>query len=349
MIILKPQASFHGTFKYCNRNNFSNFTYLYDSKYTIYKLEDTFTLSKVGILHPESQLTYNKISFHPTEKTVAVVMSDQSVAVCDFNGNIQNKQAGAYVSIFYTRDGSFIWAIEKLDEKTLCISILDSAGVVLAKHNMEDELYDSYPSFSDIPKSDNIILELAAGQDGIFLYECLYKNAIIIKRFIFPTKSPNTSYITPAWLPSGKKLLSLENDTQAYVSITYPEIDIISEQTVDYNQDMEYDEYQMSGYGMIYLKNGLAVVQNPNYCYFLFDPIKMERLEEIVFQGYEPVPAHKIYKLLKDDNALCSQLVYFYRIADNLLAAKTDEKNNEPLILLVKEDSLTEQCNKWLS
>ena len=96
---------------------------------------------------------------------------------------------------------------------------------------------------------------------------------------------------------------------------------------------------------MIYLKNGLAVVQNINYRHFLFDPVKWERHGEIAFYGYEPVPACQIYKNLKDDSTLCSRIVYFDRIG-NILAAQTGDKDNDPVIVFINEDEFISQIEQ---
>lgn len=335
MIILEPVKIFKGTYQYCIRNNFSDANYLYDLDYSVHQLNMDFELSKVGILPSEAQAKYNTVSFHPSDKRVAVILKDKSIAICDFDGNILNRQTGVYENLIYSRDGEFIWAIEKPDKNHLRIFVFDKTMLILEQYEMEDELYDSHPLFSDIPKSHKIILELAAGQDGVSLYECEYKDSISIKEFILSKKFPKSSFITPAWSPNSLKMLALENDMQTYASFTYPEIEMIAQQTNDFE-----NEEQAPGYNIIYLKNGLAIVQNANYRYFLFDPINMKRLDEIVLRGYEPVPASQIYKNLKHDCSLCSRIVYFNRIGGNLLAARTDERHDEPVTILIDEDSI---------
>ena len=79
-----------------------------------------------------------------------------------------------------------------------------------------------------------------------------------------------------------------------------------------------------------------------NYRHFLFDPVKLKRIDEIAFQGYEPVPANQIYKNLKDEHTLCSRIVYFDRTG-NILTAQTSDKDNEPVTIFIDEDMLINQ------
>lgn len=335
MVILDAHKIHKGTYRYCRRNNPSAQVYLYDLDRLIYKLGADFALSVAGALHPKAQLGHAAVSFHPSEARVAVILEDQSLALCNFEGAALHHYAGAYACVFYARGGEYIWAAEKLDKKRLRISVFSGAGLLLEQCEMKDELYDSHLILSDIPYSDKVILELAAGQDGVSLYECQYGAAISIKEFALAKEFPKSSFVTPAWSPDGSRLITLENDMQTYASFTYPKFEQIAVSENDFE-----DEDEAPGYNLIYLQNGLAIVQNANYRHFLFDPVKMERLAELVFAAYEPVPAHQIYKNLKDDDTLCARIVYFDRIGGELLAARTDERHDEAVLLLINEKDI---------
>jgi len=319
-------------YRYVARNNIADFTFLYDMAGCVYHLDLDCELKNAGILHPETQLEYNKISFYPSSQKAAVILKDNSIAVSDFDGNLLWKKPGLFESLMMSNDGIFIWAIEKLDKEHLRISIINSmSGSRLNSYEMDDELYDSTPRLSDIPHSDHVILELAAGQDGICLCECEFTNVISLKKIF-----PHHSYITPAWSPDRSKMFMLENDSQTYVHFSYPEYKLLSEQSsVDFD-----DEDLCPGYNMIYLKNGIVITQNANYRHFIFDPVKMERVDEIVFRDYEPVPTNQIYKNLKDDTTLYSRITYFDRIGD-LLVARTDDKDNDQTIFFINEDTIS--------
>lgn len=335
MIVLDGMKVHKGSYLSCERNNNSNAIFLYGLDRLIYQLNADFELSKVGFLPPEAQAKHNAVSFHPSKNQAAVILNDNSITICDFNGNNLHNQAGIFVNVMYSRCGKFIWAIEKLNKSSLRISVLNSEEGVIAQHECEDELYDSYSALSDIPKSDKIILELIAGQDGVSLYECEYTDSIVVKEFILLKEFPKSCFISPAWFPDGSKLLTLESDAQTYMSFKYPHIEKIAEHTNNFE-----GEDQQLGYNIIYLKNGLAVIQNADCRYFLFDPIEMKWLDEIAFHGYQPVPANQIYKNLEDDFTLCSRIVSFKRIGGSLLAASTDERDEEAVIILIDEDSI---------
>ncbi|WP_240421940.1 hypothetical protein [Paenibacillus periandrae] len=53
----------------------------------------------------------------------------------------------------------------------------------------------------DIPASDSVTLELAAGQDGVSVYEL----SIQEKKLCIKEMFPYGCYITPAWHPGGRK------------------------------------------------------------------------------------------------------------------------------------------------
>ena len=337
MILIKPERVYKGIYKYICRNNPAGFIFLYDMDYNVYSLEAEHRLKIAGKLHPETRPGYNTVSFHPADKKAAVILKDSSLAVCTLKADILWQKSGSFVCLMYSRDGSHIWTIEKLSKDYLRISVFDSiSGSLLNSREINDVLYDSTPRISDIPDSDNVILELAAGQDGISLFECIYTDKIELAELF-----PCNSYITPAWSSDKNKIITLENDAQTYAHFSCPEYKLLSEQT-----DIDFDnEESIPGYNMIYLKNGLAVVQNINYRHFLFDPVKWERHGEIAFYGYEPVPACQIYKNLKDDSTLCSRIVYFDRIG-NILAAQTGDKDNDPVIVFINEDEFISQIEQ---
>ncbi len=334
MILIKPKKIYNGIYKYISRNNFADFIFLYDRNHSVYSLETGCDLKNAGKLSSQALLNYNTVSFHPSDKKAAVILKDSSLAVHDLNADILWQKSGLFICLAYTKDGSYIWAVEKLSKDYMNISVFDSDnGCLLDSHKIKDTLYDSNPRISDIPDSDNIILELAAGQDGICLFECRYTDKIELTELF-----PHNSYITPAWSPDGTKIITLENDAQIYAHFSCPQYKLLGEQ-----EDIDFDnEDLMPGYNMIYLKNGLVIVQNMNYRHFLFDPVKLKRIGEIAFCGYEPVPANQIYKNLKDDNTLCSRIVYFDRIG-NILTAQTSDKDNEPVTVFIDEDMLINQ------
>ncbi|WP_240421941.1 hypothetical protein [Paenibacillus periandrae] len=88
-------------------------------------------------------------------------------------------------------------------------------------------------------------------------------------------------------------------------------MELLKEQNqLEEDQDDEGSDMN-PGYEMLYLKNGLAVTQNMNDRFFLFDPSQMERIEELVFAGYEPVPTNTVFQNLNEETSLYSQISSF--------------------------------------
>jgi hypothetical protein len=299
--------------------------------YGVYSLDFDCELKRIGHLHPDTLLEYEKVSFHPSDEKAAAILRDTSVVLSDFNGSIIWQHPGLFECLRFSRNGDILWAVEKLNQEHLRLSVFDSiSGSLLTRYEMKDELFDSIPSLSDIPNSDKMILELGAAQDGVDLFECEFQGSSLEVKKIFT----NYCFMTPAWLPDGSKMLTLENDENYYALYSYPHYELLSEQI---NDSIVEDDLS-HGYNMVYLKNGLAVVEYGEGRYFLFDPVRMEHLEEIVFQGFEPVPAHQLYKSLKDDDdELCSRLTLFFRIG-NHLAASTWGKDADQAIIFIDED-----------
>ncbi len=97
----------------------------------------------------------------------------------------------------------------------------------------------------------------------------------------------------------------------AFASFSYSELELLKEQNqLEEDQDDEGSDMN-PGYEMLYLKNGLAVTQNMNDRFFLFDPSQMERIEELVFAGYEPVPTNTVFQNLNEETSLYSQISSF--------------------------------------
>ena len=76
MILIEPTKICKGIYKYISRNNFADFTFLYDKNYSIYSLEPGCELKNAGRLSSEAQLKHNTLSFsilHRRDRTVAIV------------------------------------------------------------------------------------------------------------------------------------------------------------------------------------------------------------------------------------------------------------------------------------
>ncbi|MDR1821101.1 MAG: hypothetical protein LBQ91_01555 [Oscillospiraceae bacterium] len=329
-----------GEYWFCPRNNPTQNTFLYTPKHQIYHLDMDFELRQCGFFSKEAKSGFgSKISFHPFLHEVAFVMNDVayvpytpkgcgSLAKGDFAGNILWKREGKFSTVLFSRDGAKIWAAENLDNEYLKLSVFDSqSGDILASKAFDDEMFQSDLRLSDIPWSDDVTLKLGAGQDGIMVYALGNEAATITMCEMFPS----TSCITPAWHPEGKKLLTLENDEHRYYQYSWPEPAVLARQEdVDFEDD---DDNIRPGYGLVFLRDGLAVTQSATYRLFLFDPDKMERIAEIVIPGFEPMPTNVVFPRLKDDTAPYSLITYFSRVG-NIFIARTGKETKTQAVFL---------------
>ncbi|MHC6202466.1 hypothetical protein ACYULU_04640 [Breznakiellaceae bacterium SP9] len=329
-----------GEYWFCARNNPAPNTFLYDRNHQIYRVDRDFELRQCGFFSKEANPELGStISFHPFLNEAVFVMNADphtqgrgsicgSLAKGDFAGNILWKREGKFSAVLFSRDGAKIWAAENLDDEHLKLSVFDSQnGDILASKAFNDEMFQSDLSLSDIPCSDDVTLELAAGQDGITVYAFSYEADTIAIREMFP----HTSCITPAWHPEGKKLLTLENDEYVYYQYSYPTLAVLTRQEdIDFEDD---DDNIRPAYEMVFLQGGLAVTQSAAYRLFLFDPDKMERIAEIVIAGFEPVPTNEVFPRLKEDTAPYSLIANFSRIGEIFIAKTGAEAKKQAVFL----------------
>ncbi|MFD2877881.1 hypothetical protein ACFTAO_20770 [Paenibacillus rhizoplanae] len=187
-------------------------------------------------------------------------MEDAAMGAGDFTGRLLWSKAGAYVCVLFSRDGGLIWSVDRLDEENLRISVFHSGdGTMAHSLDLEDPFGDSALRLMDIPGSDAVTLELAAGQDGISVYELSIQQDGLCSREMFP----QGCYLSPAWHPDGSQLFTLENDAQVYACFSYPALELLEEQGLnDGDYDDEYEEEDhYPGYGMLYLQNGQVITQ----------------------------------------------------------------------------------------
>lgn len=222
-------------------------------------------------------------------------------------------------------------AVERINKERLLISVYATAnGQKLAYLVVHDELSESYIRIRDIPYADAVLIELAAGQDGIVVMKFTYKNNVIFSRELFP----GCSYILPAFIPDMTKIITLENDYQLYASFTWPNMVPITRQKL---VDLE-DESLIPGYDLIYLKNNLAITQNGYGEHFLFNTIKMMRLRKINFYIKEISSHQKSY-------IFTSQIKSLSRLG-HLLAAYSTDALGKHVMLLIDESSITVTSKK---
>ncbi|MEK3904487.1 hypothetical protein [Paenibacillus sp. FSL R7-0179] len=347
MILLNPATILVGDYRFAPRNNAGPEVVVYDKEGRVYQLDEDFTPLAVGQLYNLQPLNLDSLSFHPERELAAFIMEDAAIGAGDFTGRLLWSKAGAYECVLFSRDGGLIWSVARLDGEHLRISVFHSGDGTLAHSlDLEDPFGDSVLRLMDIPGAEAVTLELAAGQDGISVYELSIQQDGLHSREMFP----QGCYIAPAWHPDGSQLFTLENDAQVYARFSYPALELLQEQGPhdgDYEDECEEEDHY-PGYGMLYLQNGQVITQNTNERFFLFDPGTMERIGEWAFTGYEPVPASVVFPSLDDDPSLYSQLQSCERVG-SLLIFRTGSLHEIPHLLMIEEAALLETIGSMLT
>lgn len=299
--------------------------YVYDTELKLYQVTPTMELIKVGSISENILKSEQSITFHPTDNKYSIISKSESLIAYNFNGEKLWEHSGNFQVISFVNEGNIIWAVERINKERLLISVYATAnGQKLAYLVVHDELYDSYIRIRDIPYADAVLIELAAGQDGIVVMKFTYKNNVIFSQELFP----GCSYILPAFIPDMTKIITLENDYQLYASFTWPNMVPIARQEPLGEEDVSF----IPGYEFIYLKNSLAIIQNADGECFLFDPVKMIRLRKITFYFKEASPHQKRH-------IFTSKLESLSRLGNLLVAYSTDTMGKH-VMLLMDESSI---------
>lgn len=313
------------------KNTPGELIYVYDTELKLYQVTPTMELIKVGSISENILKSEQSITFHPTDNKYSIISKSESLVAYNFNGEKLWEHSGNFQVISFVNKGNIIWAVERINKERLLMSVYASAnGQKLAYLVVHDELYDSYIRIRDIPYADAVLIELAAGQDGIVVMMFSYKDKIIFPYELFPDRS----YILPTFTPCMEKIITLENDQQIYATFAWPNMAPITRQKpVD-----QEDESLIPGYDLIYLKNNLAITQNGYGEYFLFNTVNMIRLRKINFYIKETSSHQKSY-------IFTSQIKSLSRLG-HLLAAYSTDALGKYVMLLIDESSITVTSQK---
>ena len=315
--------------------------FVYDSESRVFEIVDDFELRACGKLEGiASQTGASGVSFHP-QRELAAFVTEEGMAVSDFHGNYLWEYKAPVAAVLFSRSGDEVWIAENTDSKKLFISLVDTeSGMENSANTMDDPLYNSFLALYHAPET--VLLELSAGQDGCEIWELDDTDSATQYRVVFPSYS----HIMPAFRPDGKRLLTLENDEQLFYSYSWPGMSLVARQR-RHTEKGGADEEAAPGYSIVYLNNGLAVVQSESGRLYLLDPEKMERLEELVIAGFEPVPIHEVFPNLSDDGngPLFSPIEIFGRLSDVLVAITNKRAKNKAIVLL-SEDELVKLCQR---
>ena len=332
-MIIQPSAVYEGHYSFCHNPQQSARMYVLNENNHIFEIMPDYSLREAGALHlltKKKQISY--MAFHPSQEHT-VFLTEEGMAAADFAENILWKHAGDIVALLYAPNGNSVWLCERADKTHLKITLHDANnGTLLSECLFEDTLYESSVSFQNLPQGEGVLMQLAAGQDGVSVFLLTFEEGIQTRELF-----PKCCNIMPTFSPDMTRLLTLENDEMLYYTYTWQELEPLAQQR-DFTEEEWEDEEVSPGYEMLCLSNDLAITQSANYRYYLFDLVKMKRLEEVIIEGFEPLPTREVFPRL-DDDTLYSTVVLFCR-QGQFLVAKTDTRAKTQALMIFDETGL---------
>jgi hypothetical protein len=335
---INPTAVHYGEYRFIPSAVPTANAYVLDDTDRVFEIAPDCSLKEAGFLRDRAKSKHqSSVSFHP-RGTLAAYITETGMAVSDLHGNRMWEINTPVAGLLFSENGEALWIAQKPNAKRIRVSIVCArSGTENAVLEMPDPLYDSGVQLQNMPQGDGVLMELAAGQDGVAVFLLTgfgTPGGAILAKELFP----KVSNILPAFSPYMTWLLTLENDEQLYYAYSWPGLSLVARQR-DYTDEVrENDEEAYPGYSMIFLRNGLAITQSASYRFYLFDPMKMERLSEIVIAGFEPLPVREVFSHTNDEAP--------YSILDSIarhggfLAAKTAREAKSQALLIFREDDL---------
>lgn len=274
--------------------------------------------------------SFRQLDFHPRELRF-VKMTGDGLLCADLAGTTRWLRHGTFTDATVLCRRQMVWMAHHLDDATVEVQMLDwSDGQTLASARIPDRLEGSGLLLSDTP-GDTLTLELGAGQDGITVWEIGLDDDRIMAREMFP----GTSYITPAWSPSGHQLVAWENDRYIVARFSYPRLQRLAAQ----DEPASADDAWILGGDIAWAGVGSLLVPDERYRIWSFDPATLKPLREVVIDGWEPAPANVLYPRLAGETDLMSAISGIDRVGP-WLAANTFENSPHPALLLLNPERL---------
>lgn len=164
-----------------------------------------------------------------------------------------------------------------------------------------------------------------AGQDGCSTIFVSMGNA---GRLFLRPLHERYSYTGVAFNDSGTRFLCIENDAAEIYHFTFPELEEIGA----YKFSM--DDCNLD-YTLIHLEDRAVISYGENF--YLLDLESMEQTDDLIIEGYEPIPANQIYKTLVHDFQLICGISYLC-VAGDFFLGYTNKNGGSKVIVLRKAD-----------
>ena len=231
---------------------------------------------------------------------VAVVTEDALSIMHVGDLNLHERIIGSFENCLFTQ--SSLWTASRVSKTVASIEVraVDNWGA-LSRVELEDPFEDSALMLFPHPKSHEIALWVAAGQDGQCLYSVrLDGSSISVQRF------PGLDDTTPPTFDAGGKrfLVVSGYDLKLFGYPLGPELHKIPWQLED----------DPPAECAAFIGPEHALIQSGNGRLFLVDLQAGRIAEEVIVEGHEPRPARELYRNLQRDTGLCSDLCTFARL-----------------------------------
>jgi len=262
-------------------------------------------------------------TIHPTKEIITICDEDNFFHVVDFDGKDIWKKDGEYIAANWNLGGEYLYTLSRIDKNNLKLIIYDNFGEVIAQKDFEDELYESAALISAIPNSNEILLELMAGQDGCITIFVNFSDGEII----FRSLHEKYSYTDLSFNNEGTYFLCIENDESTIHHFSYPALKEIG----IYEHDSEDGNLE---YTLIHLEKTAIVCYDDNYYVLNLENMKIS--EDLIIEGHEPVPTREIYKNLDDDFLICD-ISYMCGAGDYIVGCAIRD-NESDVVIMKKSD-----------
>ncbi|RRD49349.1 hypothetical protein [Arachnia propionica] len=225
---------------------------------------------------------------------VAVVESDGLRCRNATTGVALWRRTGMIEEVAFTLDASLLWAVERVAPehiRLLCLATAD--GAVVAEQDMMDPFFGSTtrlvaPRVTSTPDSEQMVLELGGGQDGIGSWLLTRVNGDVASTELFPRQER----VVTAWSPSGRRALAWDNTEQRYLACDWAGV---SPEVTAVGDDDTFDAHEGVGYWETFLTEDLALVQSGDDRLWAFVVDSLRLGPELELDGFPPFPSRRIF------------------------------------------------------
>lgn len=257
----------------------------------------------------------------PKKGVITVIGSENKhLYTMNISGELLWIKEGCYSSCFYDNKEQ-LWAVQKLDKNSLKCEVIGKNGEILYTIQYEDVLYDSFVFIKQIPNSDIMLLEHAAGQDGCLgMFFWIENNSLT-----YSACDDKRNLTCAAFSSKGDSYICLSNDGDGWYTFSYPE----NKESGEYPCD---DEWGGPGYSLAHLDN-YAIISSSEERYYFLDLQTMKIKDEAVFDGFPLLPISEVYKNLNEEGFV-NPVSYFADSQNYIIGVS----NNSDILICRKQD-----------